>query len=347
MKKKLLSALLIMLFTLLSSAYAANGDVIGNYYYTDIKTYLYYSPITSYNIGGETMIDAEILNWHYGFDVYWYEDKRILDITDKGGRFNSLQALSGELCESQNGKTGEIAGKFYETDIKTYLNKKEIKSANIGGRTYIKAEEMKEHGYDVAWDSEKRTLTITKPADFYQTETDFGLIKTTQNCRMNGKLAEWNRGIYTSSDTEIKTPSNTVLVKASYGAYIKLADVLTLLNAKAEIMEEEITVHTEFANGTGYDDKVYSYTLNITYDSSPSPKTVPIESYAQAPIDYVPKDGEYYYILDMKLNINGEEVPLVSMYGGKEYPENIIALLGELYFPAHMTAKLLGYKYGY
>ena len=176
--KKIFSAVIILIFCFCNTAVAANGDVLGNYYHTDIKTYIYYAPITAYNIGGKTMIDAEILNWHYGFDVYWNENTRKLEIFDKGGRFNSMQAMSGEIYENSAGKYGEIAGTYYETDIETYLNGKEITSCNIGGRTCIAAEEMAEHGYDVAWNEQARILTVNKPADFYKIETNLGTIKT-------------------------------------------------------------------------------------------------------------------------------------------------------------------------
>ena len=146
-------------------------------YYTDIKTYLYYSPITSYNIGGKTVIDAEILNWHYGFDVYWHDDTRVLEILDKGGMFNSLEAMSGSLCEGTEGTTGGVAGSYYSTDIIATVDGREIESYNIGGRTCIAAEQLRDFGYEVIWDASARTLSIKKPSDFYKIETDYGMIE--------------------------------------------------------------------------------------------------------------------------------------------------------------------------
>ena len=246
---------IVLVFTVIfsSSAYSANGDILGEYYYTDIKTYIYRSPITSYNIGGKTMIDAEILNWHYGFDVYWYEDKRALELTDKGGRFNSSQAMSGELCESEYGTAGETKGYYYDTDIKTFLNGNEITSCNIGGRTCISVEEMANFGYDVVWDGEKRTLTVVKPSDFYKIETDMGLIKTAYNCKVQGNFAVYERGIYASDGndnyTEIEIPSNRVLAGIFGGIYMKLSDLCSLVEGKAELREEEYIAHTEHING--------------------------------------------------------------------------------------------------
>ena len=67
---------------------------------------------------------------------------------------------------------------YYTTDIVTYLNGKEITSYNIGGRTVILAEEMKNFGYSVIWDELKRELLIDKPMDFYRYNTELGVIKT-------------------------------------------------------------------------------------------------------------------------------------------------------------------------
>jgi len=175
---RVLLLIVILLFTTTMPTIAANGDIAGNLYYTDIVAYMNEAPITSYNIGGKTVIDAEILNWNYGFDVYWYADTRRLELTDKGGQFCSLQALAGDTLEQIKGKPGDIAGHYYKTDIVTLLNGKEIESYNIGGRTFIVAENMKDVGYDVLWDSEKRTLHIAMENDFYKFNTDFGTISS-------------------------------------------------------------------------------------------------------------------------------------------------------------------------
>jgi hypothetical protein len=50
----------------------------GNYYYTDIRTYLLDTPVNAINIGGMTLIDAEAMS-HYGFTVKWHEDERWLE----------------------------------------------------------------------------------------------------------------------------------------------------------------------------------------------------------------------------------------------------------------------------
>jgi len=57
---------------------------------------------------------------------------------------------------------GDIAGKYYSTDIVTTLNGTEIDAINIGGQTLISAEDMRYFGYSVIWNGEERTLRITQ-----------------------------------------------------------------------------------------------------------------------------------------------------------------------------------------
>ena len=122
--KKFIACFMVIAIVLSSFSVFAVGEKAGDIYATDIAAYVKGAPITSYNIGGKTVIDAEILNWHYGFDVYWYEEERLLDITDKGYDFVSLQAAAGDTVEKFGGKPGDIAGHYYATDIVTKVNGK-------------------------------------------------------------------------------------------------------------------------------------------------------------------------------------------------------------------------------
>ncbi|HNR05248.1 MAG TPA: hypothetical protein PKU88_02675 [Bacillota bacterium] len=58
-------------------------------------------------------------------------------------------------------KIGDVIGKIYYTDIKTYIDGKLIESVNIGGRTMISAEDLQYMGYLVEWNDTARTLNIT------------------------------------------------------------------------------------------------------------------------------------------------------------------------------------------
>ncbi len=62
------------------------------------------------------------------------------------------------LCVSA--ATGDIAGYYYATDIKTFLNGFEIDAINIGGETLISAESMDVYGFAVYWFAEERMLEI-------------------------------------------------------------------------------------------------------------------------------------------------------------------------------------------
>ena len=159
--KRLCSIILMTVMMIpAAAAYAAKiGSAAGNYYYTDIVTSLWGVPVNSVNIGGVTLIDAESME-HYGFEVNWRPEERVLEIMDNGGRVTDDEAKSGALLDKKSGKTGVVAGKYYNTDIVAKLNGKEIKSYNLGGRTFIAAESMGDYGYSVAWDPYGRKLEI-------------------------------------------------------------------------------------------------------------------------------------------------------------------------------------------
>lgn len=147
--------LITFLLVICISAQAKPGDVAGFYYSTDIKTYLNGEQIHAINIGGETLISAEDMYYH-SFAVWWNGNDRILEISKVA---NAVNGAPPEV-EPFTLPVGAIAGKYYETDIKTILDGKEIKGYNIGGRTYISAEGMRAFGYVVDWNNDDRTLKI-------------------------------------------------------------------------------------------------------------------------------------------------------------------------------------------
>ena len=171
MKKLLASILSIIIILPISSIVAAaNGDVAGYIYSTDILAYVNDKPIESYNIGGKTAIimeDLAIGEINYGFDV-WYEDEsRKLTVNSK--------AYSGYgECDVKRGTVGKITGKIYETDIKVVFNAKEVQGYNIGGRTAVCIEDLgavtedsKNYNYgysdymcNFTWDNDTRTVKL-------------------------------------------------------------------------------------------------------------------------------------------------------------------------------------------
>lgn len=78
---------------------------------------------------------------------------RILTVaTILGFSFITIAAYSPQI--------GDVIGKVFYTDIVTVLDGKEIPSVNIGGRTAIIVEDLKDYGYDVTWSNETRTLDV-------------------------------------------------------------------------------------------------------------------------------------------------------------------------------------------
>lgn len=151
---------LVLAFVLLNGlpVTAKSGDIVGEYYATDIYTYLNGARISAINIGGETLISAEDME-QFGFYVWWDQTERTLRIHENTG------AVSTQVSPIPENMTpaGTPIGYYYETDIVTYLDSIPITAYNIGGRTYIHAEEMRRFGYDVIWNPDKWTLEIISP----------------------------------------------------------------------------------------------------------------------------------------------------------------------------------------
>jgi hypothetical protein len=61
-------------------------------------------------------------------------------------------------------KIGDVIGKIYYSDIKTYIDGKPINSANIGGKTVITVEDLQYMGYYVKWDETERRLDVISDA---------------------------------------------------------------------------------------------------------------------------------------------------------------------------------------
>lgn len=156
--KKLLSIILLLKMLLIMSlnVYAAPGDIAGQYYSTDIKTYLNGVEIDSINIGGQTLISAEDMHY-YSFYVMWHPEERVLEIDEVDHAQNGTPPAVNKLQYT----TGTPLGYYYDTDIITELDHKPITAYNIGGRTYIHAEAMRDFGYVVDWYEIDRILDIT------------------------------------------------------------------------------------------------------------------------------------------------------------------------------------------
>lgn len=351
--KKAASMFLLFFFMLPMYGFpcrAADDGVAGNFYYTDITTTIYTAPVNTLNIGGRTVIDAEALNWHYGFDVYWLPEERKLDITDKGNIFVSAQALSGSLIEEKKGAPGDVAGQYYYTDIKTYLNGKEIESYNIGGRTFIVAENMRDYGYDVDWNEENRTLSISKSKQFYVSKTELGEINLLYNpvCQQGQPFVmKLNRGIILEDNMgsryELTTPSNCIMATLGGISYVALSDLEQIFHAECALEEriETEMMGYEFSYSKSY------YTIHFRFDTNfvPDVREVAIYDYENEPIDLSAVQCQEISYQDVSLSINGERIGMPACYGGKIFQDTMVVIDGKLYVPTYVAAKLMHYAF--
>jgi len=134
------------------------GKIAGQYYSTDIRTYLNEVEIDAINIGGKTLINAEDMAY-YSFSVQWIPEARELYVQAYPHASSGKPPAVSHTEEA----VGKPIGYYYVTDIDTYLDGHPITAYNVGGRTYIPAEEMRDYGYVVDWNGEERTLYITSP----------------------------------------------------------------------------------------------------------------------------------------------------------------------------------------
>lgn len=183
---KKIGALLLALGLLCGglSVHAANGDVIGTVYSTDILACINGRPVPSYNIGGRTVILAEDLGAScYGIRFGYDGSQRLLTLELQ---YTEPSPAAGEGV--QRGTPGQVLGPVYETDIRFLLNGKEIQGYNIGGRTAFCIEDAGElagsanaaYGYSdylcsYVWDEDARAIELrtflnTLPASLKKAE---------------------------------------------------------------------------------------------------------------------------------------------------------------------------------
>lgn len=168
----LFSVLFSFIFCITIFAEPKVGDVVGNIYSTDIMAYVDGVPIQSYNIGGKTAIVLEDLR-EYGFEVEWRQDIRKLFV--KSETYLQKEIEYPDTSQIVRGKTGEIVGKIYSTDIVAIVNGLEVPSYNIGGKTVVCIEDLgnidtqdnqnKQFGYSkyamyFIWNQPSRTIRL-------------------------------------------------------------------------------------------------------------------------------------------------------------------------------------------
>lgn len=186
-KKSMLGliGLIFIICTISTVAFAANGDIVGNIYSTNIIAYVNGKPITSYNIGGRTAIVVEDLDnyeggLNYGF-YYSYDD------TDRALTAYSTVLKGYGDTTVKRGKVGEIVGHIYETDITVTMNGVPVTGYNIDGKTAVVIEDL-------------GTVTEDSP------NADYGYSKYL----CNFKWDEENREVWLNSFNAVDVSSNAV-----------------------------------------------------------------------------------------------------------------------------------------
>lgn len=153
MKKWIHMIILFCCFIITQTVYAnAENSVIEKAVYSDIDAYINNHLIPSYNINDHTAIIAEDLE-DYGFDVHYDEGQRCLSIT-----YNDQKEVTANYIK-ENHTVGSVAFPLYKSDIAVKINGKTINyyhrmggeaAYNIGGKTMILIDELREYG-NVIW----------------------------------------------------------------------------------------------------------------------------------------------------------------------------------------------------
>ncbi len=157
MKKRIALFLVAVIMMAASvTGFAANGDIVGKIYSTDIQACINGVWVDSYNIGGLTAVIVEDITNQYRY----YDDFRTLIIDD----FAPERLVSGTNQSSQT--PGKVVGNLYESDIKTYFRGKGLSSFSLNGKTAVIIEELgmnnafSETGGCYIWNPELRTITL-------------------------------------------------------------------------------------------------------------------------------------------------------------------------------------------
>lgn len=311
----------------------AIGERAGDIYATDIVAYVKGAPITSYNIGGKTVIDAEILNWYYSFDVYWHESARVLEITDKGYGYVSGQAAAGDLVEKTSGKTGDVVGSYYATDIVATVNGNVIESYNIGGRTVIVAEDMAKCGYDVLWDENARTLKILFTSDTFAEQTDIGKVSSTEAGSLSkGKTDFYSMGTVRNGSVifdgkELDADGKIYRNGWQNTAFVPLVKTLKAINAEYEWNNE---------------DKI----LTVTYDEN---RNFPLRDAKNEEWENAMQGEFYTSSFPIKFVVNGKEYQNKTglhqtRFNVSRNTVNAEIIDGEVYITSNAFADFIGYS---
>ena len=136
-------------------ANAANGDIAGTLYTTDILTQIDGMDIPSYNIDGQTLIAVEDLR-NFGYTVAYDDSIRTLIAT-----YNHESHKPG-MGQISRGTVGGTAGYYYESDITVIVNGNYIQAYSLDGTMLVIAEELGQSDYFAAcsYSDSERLLSL-------------------------------------------------------------------------------------------------------------------------------------------------------------------------------------------
>ena len=130
--KKIICAVLI----LLSLCNSVSAEIIGSGYATDIKAYIDYMMVPSYNIDGYTAVVVRDLE-AFGFTVNWDESTKTVSFYR-----DFAKPLEPTVPTYESRPVGTKVFDVYSTDIKTFYRGQEIPSYNIGGKTAVRLRDI-------------------------------------------------------------------------------------------------------------------------------------------------------------------------------------------------------------
>ncbi|MBO4897188.1 MAG: hypothetical protein J5590_02680 [Clostridia bacterium] len=131
--KKILAVFLALLFLLSFNTYADGGNI----YISDIKVFIDYIWVPSYNLDGYSAVLVRDLE-DYGFDIDWNGDTRTVKITHDPDKKVSPHAPQYYPPH----EVGMIRFGTYPSDIKVYFEGRYVPSVNIGGRCAVKLRDI-------------------------------------------------------------------------------------------------------------------------------------------------------------------------------------------------------------
>lgn len=158
MKKTIV--LLLIITVLSTTVMAANGDVAGYIYSTDIRAFINGVEVQSYNIGGRTAVVIEDIIKESSHRYVYDDALRTLKF------FSLSPECLVEHTSARGTKPGKVVGRIYKTDIEASIYDVAVPSYNIGGKTAVVIEDLgcdggfSSLGGRYVWNQKDRTISL-------------------------------------------------------------------------------------------------------------------------------------------------------------------------------------------